>query len=104
MTLGPSISTLDPDVTQGLAKLAAVQSGTESDPALRSAVAGAQVVREAIREATILAYNDVFFVIGALAAGAFLIMLVRWTYDRRRGHNPLSQELAAMQKMRAGNT
>lgn len=104
MTLGPSISTLDPDVTQGLAKLAAVQSGTESDPALRSAVAGAQVVREAIREATILAYNDVFFVIGALAAGAFLIMLVRWTYDRRRGHNPLAQELAAMQKMRAENT
>ncbi|MGV1684693.1 MFS transporter [Sphingopyxis sp. NJF-3] len=101
MTLGGSISAADPDVAQGLSRLAAAQAGTIADPALRSATAGARVVREAAREAAILAYNDVFFVIGSLAALAFAVMLARWLYDRRRGHNPLAAELEALQKMRA---
>jgi hypothetical protein len=74
-----------------------------TDPVLRSAVAGSQVVREAAREATILAFNDVFFVIGAFSALAFVPLFVRWAYDRRRGHNPLAKELEALQKMRAQN-
>ncbi|NIJ38142.1 MFS family permease [Sphingopyxis panaciterrae] len=103
MTLGQSLSTGNPDVAQGIAGLAAGMTGTMTDPALRSASAGAQVVREAAREATILAFNDTFFVIGALSALAFAVMFVRWLYDRRRGFNPLAAELEALQKMRAGN-
>ncbi|SNS64904.1 MFS transporter [Sphingopyxis indica] len=103
ITFANSISPADPDVAQGIGRIAAAQAGTMTDPALRSAVAGAQVVREAIREAAILAYNDVFFVIGSLAALAFVLMFARWIHDRRRGHNPLAAELAALQKMRAGN-
>ncbi len=103
MVLGESLSTSDPAVAQGIADLAASLTGTMTDPALRSALAGAQVVREAAREATILAFNDVFYVIGAASATAFVIMFLRWLYDRRRGHNPLARELEALQKMRAGN-
>jgi len=103
MVLGESLSTSDPKVAQGIADLAASLTGTMTDPALRSALAGAQVVREAAREATILAFNDVFYVIGAASATAFVIMFLRWLYDRRRGHNPLARELEALQKMRAGN-
>lgn len=101
MTLGQSLSTSDPAMAQGINSIAASLTSTMSDPALRGASAGAQVVREAVREATILAYNDVFFVIGALSTLAFVIMFARWLYDRRRGFNPLATELAALQKMMA---
>ena len=103
MTLGQSISTNNPAVAQGINSLAAALTGDMTDPVLRSAVAGSQVVREAAREATILAFNDVFFVIGAFSALAFFPLFVRWAYDRRRGHNPLAKELEALQKMRAQN-
>lgn len=103
MTLGQSISTNDPAVAQGINSLAAALTGDMTDPALRGAVAGSQVVREAAREATVLAFNDVFFVIGALSATAFLLMFARWFHDRRRGFNPLAKELEALQKMRAQN-
>lgn len=103
MTLGGSISTNNPDVAQGIASLAGALTGSQTDPALRSATAGAEVVREAARQATVLAYNDVFAVIGAISALAFLFMFARWVYDRRRGFNPLAKELALLQKMRAQN-
>ena len=103
MTLGQSISTNNPAVAQGINSLAGALTGDMTDPALRSAVAGSQVVREAAREATILAFNDVFFVIGVLSALAFVLMFARWLHDRRRGHNPLAKELEALQKMRAQN-
>ena len=38
-----------------------------------------------------------------LSALAFVLLFGRWAYDRRRGHNPLAKELAALQKMRAQN-
>ena len=103
MTLGQGISTNNPAVAQGINSLASALTGDMTDPALRSAVAGSQVVREAAREATILAFNDVFFVIGVLSALAFVLMFARWLHDRRRGHNPLAKELEALQKMRAQN-
>lgn len=103
MTLGGSLSTSDPAVAQAINALAASMSGTMTDPALRSATAGAQVVQEAAREAAILAFNDVFFVIGAGAALAFAVMFARWLHDRRRGYNPLAQELEALQKMLTRN-
>ena len=103
MTLGQSISTNNPEVAQGINSLAAALTGNMTDPALRGAVAGSQVVREAAREATILAFNDVFFVIGTLSALAFVVLFARWARDRRRGYNPLAKELAALQKMRAQN-
>ena len=103
MTLGGSLSTSDPGVAQAINALANALGGTMTDPALRGGVAGATVMQEAVREATILAYNDVFFVIGSLAALAFVIMFARWLYDRRRGVNPLAKELEALQKMLARN-
>lgn len=103
MTLGQSISTNNPEVAQGINSLAAALTSNMTDPVLRGAVAGSQVVREAAREATILAFNDVFFVIGTLSALAFILLFVRWARDRRRGHNPLAKELEALQKMRAQN-
>jgi hypothetical protein len=99
MTMSSDLSLSDPGLARAINTLAASLSGTIGDPVQRSATAAGQVVREAGRQATILAYNDVFFVIGALSAIAFAIMFARWAYDRRRGFNPLARELEALQKM-----
>ena len=103
MTLGQSLSTTNPELAQGINAIAASLTGSIADPALRSATAAGQVVREAAREATILAFNDVFVVIGSLSAIAFVAMFARWVYDRRRGINPLARELEVLQKLRAQN-
>ena len=101
MTLGQTVSTSNPAVAQGIGDLSNALSGTMNDAALRQAVAGSQVVREAAREATVLAYNDVFFLLGILSGAACLILFVRWLIDRLRGRNPLANELATIQKLRA---
>lgn len=103
MTLGQSLSTTNPELAHGINAIAASLTGSIADPALRSATAAGQVVREAAREATILAFNDVFVVIGSLSAIAFVAMFARWVYDRRRGINPLARELEVLQKLRAQN-
>ena len=103
MTLGSSVSTNDPGVAQAINALANGLGGTMTDPALRSGVAGAQVVQEVAREAAILAFNDIFFVIGSLSALAFVVMFARWLYDRRRGVNPLAKELEALPNLLARN-
>ena len=101
MTLAPSLQTDDPALAQAISGLAASLNGTISDAAIRAAVAGSNVVREAARQAAVLAYNDVFFVIGALSGLAFLIMLARWIHDRRRGFLPLAADLVRLQQMLA---
>jgi len=101
MTLGLSLPTDDPGLTQILGALAASRNATLTDPALRAAVAGGDVVREAARQAAVLAYNDVFFVIGSLSALGFLIIFARWLNDHRRGYSPLAADLSNLQKMLA---
>ncbi|GAA4010346.1 MFS transporter [Sphingomonas humi] len=72
-----------------------------ADPALQQAAASARVSREAAREAAVLAFNDVFFVIGWLAVIAFVAVFIPWILNRARGRNPLGKELAALQTMLA---
>lgn len=76
---------------------------TISDPALQQQAAGARIAREAGREAAVLAFNDVFFLIGSLACIAFVVVLAPWVMNRLCGHNPLSKELAFLETMRPGN-
>lgn len=101
--LGQSLSPNNPAVAQAIGNVAASLGGIQTDAALRNAMAGVGVVQEAARMAAILAFNDVFFVIGSLAGLVFLIMFARWLYDRRRGFNPLARELQALQQMMARN-
>ena len=60
--------------------------------------------QQVAREANILAFNDVFFLIGVLATLVVVWLGGRWIYLRVRGINPLADELAAMQRMRAQAT
>lgn len=101
ITLGQGLSTDDPAFVQALAYLSSGLTGSIGDTALRSAVAGRNAVQEAARQAAVLAYNDVFFIIGFLSAVAFAIMLVQWLRDRRRGYSPLAADLSLLQQMLA---
>lgn len=101
MTLGTSISNGDPEVSAAISGIANSLTQRMTDPVLRNATAAGQLIQEVGREAAILAFNDVFFVIGSIASIAFLILFTRWASDRRKGHIPLAKELEALQKMRA---
>jgi MFS family permease len=73
------------------------------DPSARAA-AGATLLNQQVgREAQVLAFNDVFLLIGALAALAFALVGMHWLVLRARGVNPLAAELQALAKMRSRN-
>ncbi len=70
-----TIDPTDPIVQQRLAAGAGGVAGVVGDPALARAEGGALLSRTATREATILAYDDVFRLIAVLAGATFLYLL-----------------------------
>ncbi len=101
MAMGESLSLSDPAVAQAIQQRAGAYTGALGDAVLRQASGAGQLVQQATREATVLAYNDVFFMIGMLASTAFVLLFARWLYHRHRGIIPLAQELAAIKEMTA---
>jgi hypothetical protein len=95
------MSITDPQVAARLAALGGAYARVLTDPVLRQAQGGALLSQQVVREANILAFNDVFLLIAALAATAFVLMGARWLYNRRHGINPLGEELALLARMRA---
>jgi hypothetical protein len=92
----------DPSVALRLQQLGGAYARTLGDPALRQAQGGVLLGQQVAREANILAFNDVFLLIGSLATIAFIYLLARWAYYRWTGTNPLAEELAALAAMRNG--
>jgi MFS family permease len=87
----------DPLVATRIRAGSGAVTGVVGDPALRSAEGAAILAQQATREANILAYNDVFLLIGILA-----ILAVIWSISirysiRRRGE--ISPVLLLQQKM-----
>jgi hypothetical protein len=74
------------------------------DPALRQAEGAALLAQQVTREANVMAYNDVFRLIALLAATAFVLIAARWLYFRRKGINPLAEDIAALQRLRQART
>ena len=92
----------DPAVAQAIQLRAAAYNGTIADPVLRQASGAGQLVQQAGRDAAILAFNDMFFLIGIIASLAFAAILAKWIYNRRRGINPLAKELEALASIMGG--
>lgn len=90
----------DPLVAQRLAQLGGAYARTLGDPMLRQAEGGVLLAQQVSREANILAFNDVFLLVGILATLAFVYLFARWFSYRRRGIIPLAEELAALAAMR----
>jgi len=95
-----SILPTDPQVALRLQQLGGAYSRTLGDPALRQAEGAVLLSQQVSREAAILAFNDVFLLIGSIATIGLVYLLGRWTYFTIKGINPLANELAAMAAMR----
>lgn len=96
-----TLTLTDPQVATRLQQLGGAYGRVLTDPALRQAEGATLLSQQAAREANILAFNDVFLLIAAIAALALVAIGGWWIYLRRRGINPLAAELAALQAMRA---
>jgi MFS family permease len=99
-----SIVLTDPLVAARIQAGAAQLSGTVSDPAFRAATGAGVLAQQVTREANILAFNDVFLLVGVLAVLAVLWGLyIRWSIRRRGEISPVIllqkklQEAAAAQ-------
>ena len=90
----------DPQVSGRLAAGGNALRGAISDPVLRNAESLALLSRQAAREAHILAFNDVFLLIGCLACLVLFWGIAIEVRMRRRGETAptlqLAQKLAAM--------
>jgi len=95
-----SIVLTDPQVAARLRGTGATVSGVLGDPTLRSAEGAALLARTVAREANILAYNDVFLLIGVLAMLTFIWGLSIRASIRRRGET--SPVVALQRRAQAG--
>lgn len=102
MEIARELTLSDPAVAQAIQLRAAAYNGTIADPVLRQASGAGQLVQQAGRDAAILAFNDMFYLIGIIASLAFAAILAKWIYNRRRGINPLAKELEALASIMGG--
>lgn len=70
------ISLTNPFVAQRAAQLGEAYGRVLADPALRQAEGLALLSQQATREANVLAYNDLFFLVSALSATALAALLI----------------------------
>lgn len=90
----------DPLVVQRVQQLGSAYARVQGDPALRQGEGAALLAQQVTREANILAFNDVFFLIGVIAVLVVIWLGGRWIWLKAHGINPLAEELVAMQKLR----
>lgn len=98
--LTQSLVQTDPQVALRLQQLGGAYAGTLGDPTLRQGEGALLLAQQVSREANIMAFNDVFLLIGSLATIALIYLFGRWTYFKIKGINPLEKELAALAAMR----
>lgn len=98
--LTQSLVQTDPQVALRLQQLGGAYAQMLTDPALRQGEGALLLAQQVSREANIMAFNDVFLLIGSLATVALVYLLGRWTYYKIKGINPLAKELAALAAMR----
>ncbi|WP_227675346.1 hypothetical protein [Psychrobacter sp. H7-1] len=61
-----------------------------------------QIIQNVTRQATVAAYQDLFFVMAVMATVTTIVLLLNFAYNRYHKRNPLSKELAILAKMREG--
>lgn len=98
---GATLTATNQQLAGEIGQLSTGFATTISDPVLQQQAAASRITQEVGREAAVLAFNDVFFLIGTLASIAFVVVLVPWVINRVRGRNPLSKELVFLENMTA---
>lgn len=90
----------DPQVAARLQMLGRAYGQVLGDPTLRSAEGAALLTQQAMREAQVLAYNDIFLLVGWLALATLAWIGWRQLRIYMTGVNPMAEPLAAMARMR----
>ena len=98
---GSTLTLANQQLVQALGNAAQRAAPLQGDPALQQQAAAASISQEVGREAAVLAFNDVFFLIGTLSAVTFTVVFAPWLINKIRGRNPLAKELAFMEAMLA---
>ncbi|TXC69148.1 MFS transporter [Sphingorhabdus soli] len=98
---GDTLTLANPQLVDALGNAVRRVAPIQGDTLLRQQTASANVMQEVGREAAVLAFNDVFFLIGTLATIAFAVLFIPWLINRIRGHNPLAKELVFLEAMLA---
>ncbi len=91
-----SIQATDPLDAGRLQTLGGAYGRVLIDPALRQAEGAVALGQQISREANVLAYNDVFLLIGCIALATFAWLQVLAIRNRLRGHNPMAEVLATI--------
>lgn len=100
-SLAQSITLTDPVDASRIQALGGAYARVLGDPTLRQAEGAVLLGQQVSREANVLAFNDVFLVVGSIATLTFVCLLVLYVRDRVRGHNPMSEPLAELARRRA---
>ncbi len=98
---GGTLTLANPQLVDALNVTVRNAAPVQADAALVQQTASAAISQEVGREAAVLAFNDVFFLIGTLAAIVFVVVFVPWIINRIQKRNPLANELAALEIMMA---
>lgn len=100
---GTTLAMSNVQLSQAFSNTAQRTAPLQQDPVLVQQATSASISAQIGREAAVLAFNDVFFLIGTLSAITFVALLVPWVINKIRGRNPLAKELAFIEAMRARN-
>lgn len=100
---GTTLAMSNAQFSQAFSNAAQRTAPLQQDPALVQQATSASISAQIGREAAVLAFNDVFFLIGTLSAITFVALLVPWVINKIRRRNPLAKELAFIEAMRARN-
>jgi MFS family permease len=95
-----SLTLTDPQVAARIQVLGGSYGKVLTDPSLRSAEGAALLSQQVTREANILAFNDIFLLVGCLALLALLWIGTRQLKMYISGVNPMAEPLQALAKMR----
>lgn len=98
---GTTLAIGNAQLSQAISNVAQRTAPLQQDSALLQQTTAASISQQIGREAAVLAFNDVFFLIGTLSAVTFVALLVPWVINKIRGRNPLAKELAFIEAMRA---
>ena len=98
---GEQLSSTDPTVAARIQAYAAQYQGVIGDGAMRQSQGVASVVAQAQQQATVLAYNDSFWLFGLVATCGFLFVSAEWAYYKYHGTSHMAPVLAELARKKA---
>lgn len=95
-----SLNLGDPALIAQVAGASRALSTQITDTTQVNVTAMSQALQGIQKQATVAAYNDLFFLMASLATVTTIILLINYFYYRYHKRNPLAKELAVIAKMR----